>query len=90
MTATKQEMGQTLSQEQEEMAFEGIADMLSNVLQLDELKIDRWAIPQPKDNECPLAFHSTWLRSSFNDDILFSKMKFHQQDNTPFKTVFYS
>lgn len=41
MTATKQEMGQTLSPEQEEMAFEGIADMLSNVLQLDELKIDR-------------------------------------------------
>ncbi|XP_005722025.1 uncharacterized protein LOC102207734 [Pundamilia nyererei] len=38
--ATKQEMGQTLSPEQEEMAFEGIADMLSNVLQLDELKID--------------------------------------------------
>lgn len=39
MTATKQEMGQTLSPEQEEMAFEGIADMLSNVYSWMNLKL---------------------------------------------------
>lgn len=41
MTATKQEMGQTQSPEQEEMAYEIFADLSIYVFQLDELKIDR-------------------------------------------------
>lgn len=50
MIATKQEMGQTLSPEKEEMALKGLAEMLIKALQLDEFKIDRWAILQPKDS----------------------------------------